>query len=227
MSEQPAPVPGRHPEEDVLVEVALGHAAASVQDPVTAHLGLCAACRREYDDLAGAVELVLPAVPRVAPPPGFEGRVLAALDAARQPGAHRLPAPAGPGVDRRTVLWAAAAAVLGLAGGAGATAYLGGREPEPGPWSAPLVTADARTVGLVAPSYGDRGPVLVVEVTGGRAGATYTCRLLLGDGSSRDVGTWSLASDRPNSWVVPVGDATVERLEMVTPDGRTWASASL
>ena len=125
------------------------------------------------------------------------------------------------------MLWAAAAAVLGVAAGAGATAYLGDRAEPPTPWAAPLVTADGTTVGHAAPSYDDRGDVLVVDVTGGEDGRTYTCRLRLRDGSTRDVGTWELAADRPNSWVVPVGDGEVERVELVAESGRTWASAEL
>lgn len=226
MSEQPVRGTGRHPDEDVLVEVAVGHTDASVRQEVSGHLAVCPGCRQRYDDVAGAVELVLPAAPRVAPPPGFEGRALAALVGARNDAGGGASRPPFRYVPRRTVLWAAAAAVLGLAAGAAATAYLVGGE-EPDPWSAPLVATDGSTVGLVAHSYDDRGEVLVVEVTGGRAGATYTCRLRLRDGSTRDAGTWTLASDRPNSWVVPVGGDEVDHLEMVAAGGRTWASASL
>lgn len=227
MAEQPVPEHGRHPDQDALVDVALGHADPAGRDVVIEHLAMCPSCRRDYDDVAGAVELVLPAVPRVAPPPGFEDTALARLAGARggaaAPAELRRAAP-----TRRTVLWAAAAGLLGVTAGAGATAYLTGREPAPPtPWSAPLVTGDGRTVGQAAPSYDDRGDVLVIEVTGGQAGRSYVCRLRLRDGSSRDVGTWALAEDRPNSWVVPVADGEVEGVELVAESGRTWATATL
>jgi anti-sigma factor RsiW len=225
MPEQPVPVEERHPDDDALVEVALGHADPARRDAVTAHLAVCAACRRHYDEVADAVELVLPAVPRVAPPPGFESAALETLARARTGGSAAGRSAAGP--TRRTVLWAAAAAVLGVAAGAGATAYLGGREGTPTPWAAPLVTADGATVGFAAPSYDDRGDVLVVDVTGGQDGRTYTCRLRLSDGSTRDVGTWALAGDRPNSWVVRVRDGEVAAVELVAESGRTWATAEL
>ena len=70
----------QHPDEDLLVELALGHAAPADRERAAAHLARCVACRRAYDELAGAVDLVLPAAPRVAPPPGFEARVLERLD---------------------------------------------------------------------------------------------------------------------------------------------------
>ncbi|SOC52657.1 hypothetical protein [Ornithinimicrobium cerasi] len=227
MAEQPVPRDDRHAEDDDLVEVALGHADRARRDEVTAHLALCPSCRRQYDEVADAVELVLPAVPRVAPPPGFESAALATLADARR--GQPVPAPdVGRSPSRRTVLWAAAAAVLGVAAGAGATAYLTGEgEDTPTPWSAALLTADGTTVGYAAPSYDDRGDVLVIDVTGGQAGRTYTCRLRLADGSTRDVGTWDLSDDRPNSWVVPVADDEVSGLELVAESGRTWASARL
>lgn len=217
----------RHPDEDLLVGLALGHADPAARQRATDHLALCGACRRSYDELAGAVEAVLPAVPRLSPPPGFEAAVLDRLDAARggrpEPGGAATPA-----VRRRTVLLAAAAALTGAVAGAGATAYLR-RDGDPVPaWAAPLVTGDGTRVGLVARSYAEDGPALVVDVTGGPAGRSYLCRLRLADGTVRDVATWSLADDRPNSWVVAVPDGSeVAAVELVGGDDVVWASAQL
>lgn len=228
MAEQPVPEHGRHPDVDALVDVALGHADPAGRDVVTGHLALCAPCRRDYDDVAGAVELVLPAAPRVAPPPGFEDAALARLADARGGGVAAGVGASSATPSRRTILWAAAAGLLGVTAGAGATAYLTGREPGSAtPWSVPIVTADGQTVGHAAPSYDDRGDVLVVDVTGGQVGRSYVCRLRLRDGSTRDVGTWGLSDERPNSWVVPVTDGEVELVELVAPSGRTWATARL
>jgi hypothetical protein len=225
MGEQPQVRTGLCPDDDELVELALGHADRQVGERLSAHLATCAACRRSYDDLAGAVELVLPAVPRIAPPPAFETAALERIGRARR-GATP-PDTSGGGVSRRTVLWAAAAAVLGTAAGAGATAYLTRDEP-PSPWATPLLTADGAGVGTVSPSYGDQGSLLVVDVTAGPVGRTYTCRLRRADGTTEEVGRWSLAEDRPNSWVVAVEDpAALVAVELVGPSGAVWSSATL
>lgn len=220
-----------HPDEDLLVEVALGHADASDREDVAGHLALCAVCRQNYLDLAGSVELVLPAIPRVATPPTFEARVLDRLAQEGQAPASAAGVPRR-NVTRRTVLWAAAAAVLGVAAGAGATAYLGQEEDAPAaPWAAALITADGTEVGRVSPSHGEGGALLVVEVqvevTGGPAGRRFTCRLRHTDGSSEDVAVWSLADDRPNSWVVADPGPGLAAVELVAEGGVVWASAQL
>jgi hypothetical protein len=218
------------PDDDVLVELALGGTDRRAAERLAAHLEGCPACRRSYDDLAGAVELVLPAVPRTSPPPGFEARTLDRLAAARQGTSPRTAARTGTpraGTSRRTVLLVGAATVLGAASGAGVTAYLSSEQP-PSPWSAPLVTADGASVGTVAHSYGERGHLLVVDVTSGPPGRTYTCRLRLTDGTSEDVAEWILADDRPNSWVVEVADPeAVTAVELVASGGAVWARATL
>jgi hypothetical protein len=235
MSEQPQAPTGLCPDDDELVELALGHADRQVAERLAAHLATCAACRRSYDDLAGAVELVLPAVPRIAPPPAFETAALERISRARAHtppdtsggGAHTPPDTSGGGVSRRTVLWVAAAAVLGTATGAGVTAYLTRDEPS-APWSTPLLTADGTEVGTVSPSYGDQGNLLVIDVSDGPTGQTYGCRLRRTDGTTEEVGRWSLAADRPNSWVVAVDDpAALEGVELVGPSGAVWSSATL
>ncbi|GGK59199.1 hypothetical protein [Ornithinimicrobium pekingense] len=235
MSERPPARTGPCPDEDELVELALGQAERQTSERLSTHLSTCAACRRSYDDLAGAVELVLPAVPRVAPPPAFETATLERIARARH-GAPRpdtsaggSAVPPGAGPSRRAVLRAAAAAVLGVAAGAGATAYLGRDEPDPAsPWATPLLTADGQTVGTVSPSYGDQGTLLVIDVTSGPVGRTYTCRLRHADGTTEDVGVWSLAEDRPNSWVVAVPDpGTLAAVELVGPSGSVWSTAVL
>lgn len=240
MVERLLPAADVHPDEDLLVEVALGHADASVRESVTSHLTVCVACRRDYDDLAGAVEMVLPAVPRMAPPPRFEGRVLERLaqagrvqdgpiqDGPVQDRRARGATAGRPGVPRRSVLRIAAAAVLGVAAGAGATAYLTRDEDEPPqPWAAPLLTADGTQVGRASRSFGQGGALLVVEVTNGPVGRRYICRLRLADGTTRDSGTWSLADDRPNSWVVADPGPDLTAVELVAESGAVWASAQL
>lgn len=240
-----APPTGRwHPDEDALVEVCLGHADPRAQEEITVHLAGCASCRASYADLADAVESVLAVVPRIAPPPGFEDGVLRALDAQPQgasggAGGNQTTRSVGMGasggaggnqttrsVGRRTVLWAAAAGLLGVAAGAGVTAYLG-REPEPtpDPWAVPLLTGGGEQVGTVLTGYDDRGPVLVIAVDEGEAGLAVTCLLELSDGGVEDVGRWELSDERANSWVVPL-EYDVVRVDLMT-DAGLWASAVL
>lgn len=210
-----------HPDEDVLVELALGRADQRLAEDVTGHLTRCAGCRRSYDDLAGAVELVLPAVPRVAPPPSFETSVLGRLAEVR--------GTAG-AFGRRTFLWAAVAGVLGVTLGGGLTAYLDREDPPAAArpdWVAPLLTAEGQEVGVVTRSYGEEGPVLVVDVLDGPVGTRYTCRVRLADGSTQDVGSWTLTANRPNSWVVEVASLEVEAVEMVAETGEIWSTADL
>lgn len=216
---------GAHPGPDLLLDLTLGQAGAAERADATAHLARCGACRVDYDELASGVDLVLPAVPRSAPPPGFEGRVLDRLAAERAggPGGAR-----SGGVRRRTVLLAAAAGLAGAVTGAGVTAYLRRGDGEVPGRGVPLLTAAGARVGSVSRSYGEGGPVLVVDVDDGPPGRPYTCRLRLADGSSRDVATWSLAEHGPNSWVVeaPAG-GEVTAVELVAEGGAVWSRAQL
>lgn len=53
---------------------------------------------------------------------------------------------------------------------------------------AALVTAAGSTVGTVEPSQSDGHQVVVLQVTKGRPGTHYTCRVRLGDGTVRVAG---------------------------------------
>ncbi len=241
----------RHPDEDQLLDLALGHAPTPERDRTTAHLAACVPCRRAYADLADSIQLVLPVAPRIAPPPGFDADVLAALAGGGSPTHGSVPS-AGPGTRaepvaaaggdgpsvaspvpisgrRRTVRLAVAAGLVGLAVGAGVMAGLADRD-EPAPISAdqdgiPLVDAGGAAVGSVAHGRDDDGPVLIVRIDDGPAGYEYTCRLVLPDGSTRDVGQWRLDGEDPARWVVPVPDGGVEAVEMVSGDGTVWSTA--
>lgn len=212
-------MPERGHPDDLLVDVVLGRADDADRDAVLEHLARCAQCREEYDTLAAGLELVLPAVPRVAPPAGFSAVVLRRL-ADDRGGSARSP-------GRRAVLVAAAAALLGAATGAGVVTLSEDRADPPDPWAAPLFTRDGSEVGSVTPGYGEQGPVLVVTVSGGRAGRSYTCRLVLADGRTEDVGEWVLEEDHPGTWVVARPPAGVSRVELLAESGAVWSSAQL
>ncbi|WP_127131247.1 anti-sigma factor [Georgenia sp. SYP-B2076] len=134
---------------------------------------------------------------------------------------------------RRFHLAATLAAGVGLLVGAGATAgVLLGREQHTPPTASvavgtPVVTAAGATVGSVASSWYDGEDVLVVDVSGGRAGASYECWLVLADGTRQSVGKWVLADDRGATWVVPAPTSAVDTLELTTQTGAVWATARL
>lgn len=217
----------RHPDDDLVLELALGHVEGPLRDELTAHLAGCEACRRSYDELADAIEDTLPAVPRVPPPPDFVRSVLTRIGAEEGAAAATRPRRWG------TVAPAAAAAVLGLVAGVGLTLGLAGEDAPPATEvvtaaaPAALRTGDGDQVGAVSRSWHEGEPVLVVEVTSGPVGKSYTCRLVLADGQTEDVGEWALYRDRPNSWVVPMPAEEVTAVEMVAESGRVWSSADL
>ncbi|UFU05946.1 hypothetical protein [Ruania halotolerans] len=223
-------VPGWHPDHDALIEVALDQADAATRARVSGHLTGCAPCRREYDDLSGAIEQVLPAVPRHAPPPDFETSVLARLRAERagEPTADA-GAPHGRARGRRRAILAVAAAwLLGIAVGVTAMQLLdSATQPPPSAaseWTAPLLTADGTQIGQVSRSWSPDGPMLVVDVAQGPVGVEYTCMVEYADGTKADMGAWALAEDSPNRWVVD--DDGAMAVELVAEAGYVWSSAT-
>src|SRR5262245_12703303 len=101
MTEQPL-----HP-DDELVELALGDIDEPRRSQLIRHLVDCAQCRSAYDAIAIAVDAVLPAAPEIAPPVGFDQRVLTRIGAVNPPGSPEAP-PRPP--RRRRILVAVAAA---------------------------------------------------------------------------------------------------------------------
>lgn len=74
-------VEGReHPDADELVELALGSLGAAEADRLAAHLVGCGECRAAYAAVEDGLQQALAAGPSIAPPPGFSGRVLAAMN---------------------------------------------------------------------------------------------------------------------------------------------------
>ena len=243
----------QHPDEDLLLDVALGQADLPTRHDVGTHLGVCARCQVAYDQLADAIEHALPAVPRVAPPPDFEQAVLARLDERRSAMAHEGGAPVagerasdyrrstarrstargstarGSTARRRTArrwLVPLAAGLVGLAGGASLSALILNDPPSQTiTASTPIVTGAGDRVGGVTRTIADGEPALVVALDQGPVGPTYTCRLVLTDGSIQDVGEWQLRADGVNSWVV--ADPGAQRVELIAESGRVWSSADL
>lgn len=73
--------PGCPEVRELLPELATGALAGDERASALAHVDGCAACRRELAALSRAADALLLLAPPVEPPPGFEGGVLARLDA--------------------------------------------------------------------------------------------------------------------------------------------------
>jgi hypothetical protein len=211
----------RHPDEDELTALALGTLPGEPTE-LLRHLTTCAACRTAYDDLSAAVDAVLPAASAVAAPPGFDARVLGHLEL-RRPSPARRP--------HRARLLVAAAAAAGLGLGAVGTTLLH-HESAPvqvtaSDHGALLVTGSGARVGTVEPSHAGNEHVVVMQITAGRPGTHYTCRLLLKDGSTRDAGQWWMPPSGRATWIAYGSAGAIDRVALVTDDGHVWSSAVL
>lgn len=217
----------RHLSEDQLIELALDDvidATSQNRDGLLRHLSDCDTCRGSYDSIQDTLDRTLAAAPRVDPPPGFDSvavEAISAESAARTQG-RRLPGGAA--------LWLAAAAVLGIALGAGGVVALSQADPQPGVTSnsALLRTGEGDPVGTVSASAVDGKPVMVVGVSDAPVGKPYTCRLLLADGRKVEAGRWRTRTEQGWTWVVRVPDAAdVVGVELVSDTGTVWSSATL
>lgn len=222
-----------HPESDELVELALGDAPSDDSERLTAHLATCAECRDEYAELSDGVQQVLVATPAVAPPAGFSGRVLEAMAAAEGATVTRIESVRP---RRRTFVLVAAAILLGLALGVGATvAATSARQrvvaTDHVPVAAQLLNSKGESVGSAGLATLDGRSYLLINVTTGRPGASYECILVGKDGARRSGGSWSLTDEygtgvASGSWLVPLSGDQPASVELVTKSGTVWSKGS-
>ncbi|MGW9032680.1 hypothetical protein ACWGQ5_53855 [Streptomyces sp. NPDC055722] len=137
----------------------------------------------------------------------------------------------GRGRSYRTPLRVAAAAAVGMCLGGVGVAVLGRDaapvHAAPSDHEASLVTASGASVGTVEPSWAGDDRVVVMQITAGRPGTHYTCRLLLKDGSTRDAGAWWMPASGQATWIAYGAADTIDRVELVTDDRHVWSSADL
>ena len=232
-----------HPDQDVLLDLALSDVDEQQRDELTGHLALCDPCRADYAAISDSVDHVLAAAPSVAPPAGFSRSVLEAIgiqdhdntavdDRARKRVVVDLPATAHRRGQRgpRLLVAAIAAAVALLLGVAGGVALTTARQDPAAQVAADgpaLVTRDGARVGTVLDTWYDGQPVLAVTLTAGRVGVRYDCQLVLADGSRQPAGSWVLRQPSGTTWLLDRPDAKVTGIELVTDSGSTWATATL
>lgn len=211
--------PADHP-DDELVDLALGHVAGERRAALAEHLLACPRCRQEHAALVAGVEAVAAAAPPVQPPLGFDERTLA-LMAAPAPAARR---------RRRWLPVAAATALLALLLGGGIGAWWAGRDTPADTEDrvAALATDAGDAVGTATVTEVDGAPVLVVGLTDGAEGASYTCRMRFADGSTLDTDPWFAAPGA--AWLVrlPADRGPLTSIDLLPPGSSTpWSSADL
>lgn len=245
----------RHPDEDELIALALGDLPGH-QAELLRHLADCPACHTAYGDVSAAVDAVLPAAPSVPAPAGLEARILNGPGIGRRGGPRWSSAGRGsasappegrlspPGPDEtplrrssarrrsyRTPLLIATAASVGVCLGGVGVAVLGRDaapvQVAPSDRGASLVTTSGAAVGTVEPSRVGDDRVVVMQITAGRPGTHYTCRLLLHDGATRDAGAWWMPASGRATWIAYRAADKIDRVELVTDDGHVWSSAVL
>ncbi|WP_406404103.1 hypothetical protein OH805_32480 [Streptomyces sp. NBC_00879] len=212
-----------HLGEEQLVALALGDLPDG-QAAMLEHLRACQACRTAYDAISGAVDAVLPAAPTVAPPAGFDARVLERLDV------KRTASPARRRSRRIPVLVAAAAAAVGIGIGSAVTATVVDRAPASVALSengARLVSRTGSTVGTIEPSKAGDERVVVMQISDAPPGRHYSCRLVLKDGTVRDAGAWWVPASGRATWIAYGTASTIDRVELVADDGSVWSTADL
>ena len=195
-----------HPDDDALVELALG--AATAPDALSAHLRECAECRAAYDDVTRDLEVALAAAPAIETPAGFESRVLSRLASAPTP----LPRRRGRAGSPRS-RWPPRSASWWASPGSSASRRSSTSRPRPTPSRcAPTTVA---MVGRVLPSWVDDEEVLVLRIVDGPPGMHYVCRLRLDDDSTRPAGDWVVPESGTATWITP-SDPDVASIELVT-----------
>jgi len=205
---------------DEIVDLVLGDVDADRRPAMAAHLMRCAACRDTYDDLAATLADLLPAVPAVQPPLGFDERVLARL--ATDAGAGG----AGSSLRRWRRLAVAAAVLVVLLVPLGV--WSAGRDGRGGGTAGELATLhrtrDDAPVGTVSITDVDGGAVAVVALVDAPSDVSYFCRMRFGDGTTVDSEAWPAGN---GAWIVPLPTADVTAVE-VLPAGteRIWSTAT-
>lgn len=221
----------QHLEHDDLVALALQQVEPDERARLSDHVARCGRCREEYALLEDAVQSTLAAAPSIAPPAGFSGRVLEALQGVEPTAEPRRAA------DRwRWLAVAAAAFVVGLGLGIGGTMVL--TETARTTAAAPgrvasttaLRTGGGETVGTAGTAVLSGRDYLLIAVTRARPGAAYECIVVGADGQRRSAGSWTLdapdgTTEAYGTWMVEAPKGEIERVELITPSGRVWARA--
>jgi hypothetical protein len=191
--------------EELIPELALGVAPGDERGRALAHVDGCRDCRARLARAAALADDLLALAPEHEPSPGFDTRVLAAM----QPVRRRRVVP---------VLLAAAAALLLVLGTFAVTRTLGpGQEDRP---EAALESTSGVSIGRVFAHEGD--PSWIFMTVQGAPSGYYAVRLVTDDGRSHSIG-WCRVEDGTAAWgtAVDVPVASIDHVEM-TAHGTTF-----
>ena len=206
----------------MLDELALDVLPGDQRAALLAHVAECGACRDLLDELSETADALLLAAPAVAPPAGFEDRVLARIEATPRSLSR---ARSKPSRLRVSAVAAVAAALLGLAGLAGHRLGSSG-----GGGGAELATTQ-----LISATGADLGDVITYDgdphwffmrVEGPLPDGVYSCVLDTDDGKTVPIGKlWT--SHGHGGWGehVAVDPRHVTTARMLDSSGATVATA--
>lgn len=227
-----------HPDEDDLLALALLTVDRDAAERLSVHLDSCASCRREFTAIDDSVQATLAAAPSIAPPAGFSGRVLAAMQLSEPAARVESLPPQGRMVWRRRTAWLMTAAVVGVLAGVGMTTAwhaFAGSTADPaslsGSGAAALTTATGDVVGTAGRTTVNARGYLVISVARGRAGMRYECFVTRADGLRSSAGSWTLTgaygtTTASGTWLIDAPAQPVAKVELVGPNGSVWASAA-
>ena len=214
------------PDDQQLVDLALGELTGRARSDVLAHLLGCRMCRDHVDETMRVSEELLLAAPEAEPPVGFESAIVDRLTA------NSL-APERPARQRfRAALIVAAAGIIALVL-AGVVATRAVTRDSGEFTEAPMVTPSGIEVGS-AWRYADDPSWILVSVPGwevweGGNGAplTYELRIELEDGSTVSSGMVDFDNEA-GSWgtTTTVDTDQIRSVAIVDQTGKTWCSAS-
>ena len=213
--------------DTMLDELALDVLPGDRRASLLAHVEECPRCRHLLEELSETADALLLAGPVVAPPPGFEARVMSRLQAPRP---SRVEARPRPGL-RRLAVAAAAAFLLAVGGVAGATI---GR---PGGGRADASDHEFQTVELISTGGTDIGDVSIyagrpawffMRLEGALPNGTYHCVLDADDGGTVPIGSlWAFNGHGAWGEHVTLDPRQVKAARLLDSRGTTVATAKL
>ncbi len=205
---------------DDLGVLAVGALSGRERASVLAHVERCPVCEVELESLSAGADALVALYPEREPDEGFADRVMARITADRATSRRRLTG------RTRVALAVGAAGLVALVGGLTAAA-VHHDQPDHGTLATAALASPSGVRGKVSLISAD-GNWLVMTLDDARATGTVTCRVVLSNGSTRDIGRFALR-DGYGSWVVPlpVAPSTIEAVRIVDDHGGVVASASL
>jgi anti-sigma-K factor RskA len=215
--------------DDVAAELGLGVLGGVERVRALAHLDDCPRCRALVEEMAEVSDALFELGPEVEPPAGFESRLLARREQPRRSSRLRRRWPVAVAAALSTAAAVAAVVSLAAPGSPGfrvehpaAVAALGGRSLV----AVSLHHGSAEVGQLFV--YTGRPSWMFMTVESGVPSRPVTCEIILGDGRTVDVGSFTIAAGY-RSWgsTVNVDPSNIRAVRLVTTGGAEVASATL